>query len=497
MLISRLQHHVNSRGLWFSLLMFSAVLVNAQTNPLLIQKIDDALKARCLDDDQTSVSVVAMPSGKVIYASNTSQPLLPASVMKIITTAAALHHLSPEYRFKTQFLHNGTRKNGVIQGDLIIRGGGDPRLSTEQFWYVANQIKASGINEITGNLVVDTHFFDQYDRAPEWEIERTQRAYDAKLGVLSLNFNTIAIHVQPGSQVGDRLNAWLDPMPAYIDLHNTSRTIKRGRSTIWAHRNENIPGQLQMQIGGKLPIGVQEKIIRLNIDNPTRYAAETFRALLQQVGVKINGEIKTVSTSLAGNELYTHLSEPLSLILKELNTYSNNFTAEQIIKTIAAERFGTPGSHAEGLRLVKDFLRIIGANLQNVILADGSGLSRKNRLTTQIMTDLLTAMYSRFDIGPDFIAALRVMGADGVLSKRLSNSPARGKIRAKTGTLIKVSTLAGYVESKNKTVFAYALFLNNNRCGHWRADKVEDSIVTAIYEFGGRGGFEYSSTAQR
>jgi len=484
MLNSYLWQNLASRNFLLNVLLLFVISTYSYADSQLTQEINQALKAGCLDDNQTSISVVALPSGRAVYTYNPVQSLLPASVMKLITTAAALHYLSPEYRFKTTILYSGERHGGVIQGNLIIRGGGDPILSTEKLWHIANKIKASGIKRITGNLVVDTHFFDRYDRAPEWDVKRTQWAYDAKLSPLSLNYNTIAIHVQPGSFVGDVLNAWLDPAPTYIRLFSTGKTIKRGRNTVSARRSEEVPGEVEMVVRGKLPIGVQEKVIRLNVDNPIRYTAETFRTLLNKTGVRIDGATKIVPTPIFANELYENLSEPLSLVLKNLNTYSNNFTAEQIIKTIAAERFGTPGSHAEGLRLIKDFLRISNINTQGVVLADGSGLSRSNRMTTRAITDLLTVMFTRFDIGPDFMAALRVMGANGVLSKRLANSPARGKIRAKTGTLRGVSTLAGYVESINGKVFGYALFLNNNRCGHYRADRIEDRIVTAIYEFG-------------
>jgi D-alanyl-D-alanine carboxypeptidase/D-alanyl-D-alanine-endopeptidase (penicillin-binding protein 4) len=468
----------------FGVTLLFATPAYSQDNSLLNQEIDKALNATCLDDNQTSVSVVAMPSGRVVYASNINKPLLPASVMKIITTAAALHYLGPEYRFKTQFLYSGSRKGDTIFGDLIIRGGGDPTLITEKLWPIAKKIKASGINEITGRIVIDAHFFDQYDMAPEWKLERSQRAYDAKLSVLTLNYNSIEIHLQPGQNVGSRVNAWLEPALPYMHLHNTAKTIKRGRNTVSVRRSEQEMGHVKMRVGGKLPIRSKEKVIRLNVDNPIRYATETFRTLLRDAGVKINDSSKVVFRPIVANELYKHLSAPLSLILKALNTYSNNLTAEQIIKTIAAERYGTPGTHAEGLRLVKEFLRLNGVNIQGVELVDGSGLSRKNRLTTRAITDLLTHLFSRFDIGPDFLSTLRVMGANGVLSQRLAKSPARGKIRAKTGSLRKVSTLAGYVATPNGQVYGYALFLNNNRCGPRNADKIEDRIVTAIHNFG-------------
>lgn len=474
------------RGLGISLLALWSITGYAQTNPLLTEEIDNVLKGRCLSQQETSISIVSIPSGKRVYSRYIDAPLLPASVMKVVTTAAALHYLSPEYRFKTKFLHNGRRSGDTIEGDLIIQGGGDPRLSTEQLRSIALRIKDSGINRITGNLIIDTHFFDSYDRAPSWDFKPTQRPYDARLGVLSVNYNTIAVHVQPGDFVGDKLNAWLEPAPAYISIDNRGKTDRRRRNTVSVYRKEGGDfGQVEMRVGGRLPMGAKEKVVFVNIEEPVRYAAETFRAFLQQAGVHILGTTQFVSTPVSGEELYTHISEPLSLILKELNTFSNNFVAEQIVKTIAAERYGTPGSHAEGLRLITDFLHILGVNMDGVVLVDGSGLSRKNRITTRMITDLLTAMYARFDIGPDFLASLRVMGAYGVLSQRLAKSPAHGRIRAKTGSLSGVSTLAGYVESTNHKLFAYALFLNQNRCGHRGADRIEDRIVTAIHNYGG------------
>ncbi len=447
------------------LYLFITVSATSQT---LSQKIDTILKARCLDHAQTSINIVALPSGQNIYAHNALTPLLPASVMKIITTAAALHYLTPEYRFKTTILYSGERKNGVIHGDLIIRGSGDPTLSTENLWRIATQIKASGINEIRGKLVLDTHFFDKYDRAPSWQNKRSQRAYDAKLSALSLDFNTFLVHVQAGEKVGDRLNVWLEP--PYLLLKNKSKTIRKGKNTVSLNRTNKM-----LWIDGNLSIKAKEKRIYLNVINPLHYVAETFHALLKQVGITINKTTAVVFTPSVGTKIYEHRSKPLSIILKGLNTYSNNLTAEQILKTIAAEHVGIPGSHKNALKLIKNFLQNNGVITQGIVLADGSGLSRKNRMTSRAITDLLSNMYIRFDIGADFLAALTNYAS------RLTHSSAYRKIKAKTGSLNGVSTLAGYVESKKGKVFGYALFLNNNQCGHRKADTIEDSIVTAIY----------------
>ncbi len=478
---------------YINILLFMCVSSYAYSQNILNQNIDGALKNACLDQNKTSVRVVEMPSGHIVYDYNSLKPLLAASVTKLITTASALHYLSPEYRFKTTILHTGQKRKGSINGHLVIRGGGDPFLSTKDLWKIATQLKASGIDEVTGDLLIDLHFFDSYNRAPAWDVTRSDWAYDAKIGALSLNFNSIAVHVKPGAYAGDKVSAWIEPSVPYMRLSNSAKTIKRGRNTVSIKRSETASGYIKLQLRGKLPIRSREKLIRLNVLEPMRYASETFNYLLKKAGIRIKGKTKVVYRPVAGKALYTHLSPPLSLILKELNTFSNNLTAEQITKTIAAVRYGTPGTHAEALRLTRQFLTLSRVDLRGVTLVDGSGLSRKNRMTTHAITDLLTRMYSRFDIGPDFMAVLRVMGAYGVLSSRLKKSPAKGKIRAKTGTLRGVSTLAGYVATPAGKVFGYAIFLNHNRCGGWKADQIEDKIVNSIYRYGRT----YLNTAQR
>lgn len=464
----------------------------SQTN--LSQAIDQALSKRCLDSSQTGVSVLSLPSGNVLHAYNVDTPLLPASVMKLVTTAAALHYLGPEYRFQTRVLHTGQRVGNVIQGDLVLVGGGDPKISPQMLWHIADQLKKSGVDEVSGNLIADVHFFDSYDHSPDWEDDGgSQRAYNAKIGALSINYNIVAVHIRPGNQTGTPLNVWLEPAATYMTINNQGKTLQRSRNTVSARRSEGLemqavaaalPDTVQIDVHGSLRTDASERVIYLNVDNPSRFTIETFRAYLQQVGIRVAGMTEIRSVPLNGTLIYRHESPPLSWILKELNTYSNNFMAEQVLKTISAHISKIPGSNMQSAELVKQFFASNGVSLRDIYLADGSGLSRNNRLTVRTVTDLLKTMYQRFDIGPDFMSALRVMGAEGAPSKRFANSPAKARVRAKTGTLSGVSTLAGYVASANDRVYAYALFLNNNRCGHGGADAVENAIVNAIYDFG-------------
>jgi D-alanyl-D-alanine carboxypeptidase/D-alanyl-D-alanine-endopeptidase (penicillin-binding protein 4) len=445
--------------------------------------LDEVLSARCLDEAQTGISIVALPSGKAIYSHHADTPLLPASTLKTVTTAAALRYLSPEYRFITQFLYSGTRQGAIIQGDLIVKAGGDPKLTLENLWQIAQHLRGMGIQQVTGKLLIDSQFFDNLTQAPEWgEDESSQWAYDARLSAFALNFNTLAVHVSPAQVAGTAAQVWLESQPPYLQLHNQTTTSTQSGNSVALSREQDEQNNVHLYVQGKVSLSAEEKVIYLNVDDPIRYAAESFRSVLKQAGIEVLGATVLGKMPEKTQLLHRHLSPPLSMILKELNTFSNNFIAEQVLKTIAAEVSKQPGSHVEGLRLVQAFLQALGVRLTGVNLVDGSGLSRKNHVTAQAMTDFFTAISNRFDIGPDFLTALRVMGAQGALSPRLSHSPARAQIRAKTGTLTGMSGLAGYVANTQGAVFAYAFLLNNNRCGYTGADVIEDKIVNAIHQ---------------
>ena len=474
---------VRKYSIFITSLLFTLPL-QIQADALLTSTLDEILSAKCLDKSQTAVSIISVPSNESVYSRNALAPLLPASVMKIVTTVAALDYLGPEYRFKTEFLYTGQRSSETILGDLYIRGRGDPKLTPEKLWQIAMQIKGRGISHITGNLMIDTSFFDNLDRPPAWQDKRTQRAYDAGLSALSVNFNTVAVHVHPGISVGDEVAVWLEPWPDSLTLDISATTTASGRNRLSVTRSSEA-GSVKVSVKGQLPMGESEAVFYRNIENPARYAAETFFTFLRQAGVRIDGVPQTGRTTPANAKpLYTYMSQPLAMVLKELNTYSNNFIAEQLIKTLAAEISGAPGSHAEGTRLVMNFLRKYGIDTRGTVIVDGSGLSRQNQLSTQAIVDVLSNAYIRFDIGPDFLASLPVLGAEGGAKKRFLHSPARAQIRAKTGTLNGVSTLAGYVSTQIGRVYSYAIFLNNNRCGHRGADSIENKLVNAIYTLG-------------
>lgn len=455
-----------------------------QASKRLSGAINKAVSKQCVDPRKTGISVVELPSGKQVYERNGSLPLMPASVEKLITTAAALHYLGPDYRFETEILHTGFRKGGNINGDLVIRGKGDPDLTPEKIWLIAERIKRMGVDEVTGALVVDGSFFDLRVTAPSWSNSHSQRAYDARLGALSVSFNTVAVHIHPGGKNGAPVIAGLFPGSPYLELVNKAKTASKGRRGVHARRSIK-NGKIVITVTGTMRPGSKGKTIYLNVHDPLKYAAATFKEFFRRSGVVIKGGVETAPKAGAATSLiYTHKSDPLAVIVRKLNKFSNNFVAEQIAKTIAAEKMGEPGSHEKALKLFTRFMVDSGIDMSGLVLADASGLSRRNRISAEAVTSLLTVMNQRFDIGPDFLAALGIMGVDGSVKKRMNFSPAQSKARAKTGSLSGVSALAGYVAAQRGGLFAFAILFNNNKCYYKDADKIEDEIVTLIYKYG-------------
>lgn len=439
----------------------------------------------CVDASRTAVRVVDARSGAVVFDKNGATPLVPASVMKLFTTAAALKSLGPAYRFKTEILHTGEMKNGVIGGDVIIRGRGDPKLTPEALWRIARDLKDMGVSKVTGDLVADDSFFDGRRLAPGWSPRRSQRAYDAGLGALSVNFNTVAVKTWPGEKEGDPLIVAVEPRTPYVVLENKTVTARRGKAV--SARRAPSGGRVKIVVTGSMKPGAEGKVIYVNITDPARFAAEAFRAALEREGIRVDGGIRNGKAPDSAKLLYTHKSKPLAAILRELNHYSSNFVAEQISKTIDASVNGEPGRSGPALAMTRKFAERLGVDMTGVVFADGSGLSRENRLTARAVTDLLIAMTGRFDIGPDFVASLGIMGVDGSVKERAEGSPARALARVKTGTLAGISSLAGYVAGRGGGLYAFAIIQNGNSCYWEKADMLEDDIVTAVHLLDGGG----------
>jgi D-alanyl-D-alanine carboxypeptidase/D-alanyl-D-alanine-endopeptidase (penicillin-binding protein 4) len=402
--------------------------------------------------------------------------------MKLLTTAAALAYLGPDYTYPTDVYMLGEIGGGKLKGDLYLKGYGDPSFVQERVRELAFQVRLKGIREISGDLVADDTFFDGKPpgRRQRRKMRRSVKAYLAPNGALSMNFSVVTVQVIPGPRPGTAARVELIPPSDTIELKNTLKTVARRRRPFIRVSRSNKDGKDRFRVSGK--IGVRARIWRSNvtISDPARYAAGTFAAFLRQEGVRLRGQIRRGVTPAEAKLVVRQSSRSLGIIVRGLNKHSNNMIAEQILKTIGAEMAGLPGSTEKGLEFVQKFLVQLGVSPGEFNLADGSGLSRQNRITPRAMVTLLEGVHDDFRIWPEYIASLAVVGVDGTVRKRLRRSPSARRIRAKTGLLAGVRSLSGYASASNGETLAFSIISNGRRC---RVENLMNRISVAMTRF--------------
>jgi len=448
------------------------------------QRVDTLLEQTCNHGSHVGMKFVSLDRQDLLYSKNSDQPFLPASNMKVLTSIMALKKVGPDYRFYTRLYTDGNIDRGTLRGNLYIKGFGDPNLVTEQMWILVNELKNVPIHKIEGNIIADNSFFAGQGRLKTWRHYKGTEAYLAPLGALSFNFNTITVHVQPGKKVGDPPLVLVDPETAYIRVTNSATTTpgRRGKRRLVVNRLER-NGYDEIVVSGSVPRFVARKKYYLNITDPQWYTVNVFKEFLERAGVEVVGNLQRGKLPRGARMLVQHESPPLAEILRGLNKFSNNFMAEQILQTLAAEYVGPPGDTKNGVRFIYDYLLQLGFEPDEFRVVDGSGLSRANRLTPDQLVAVLEDAYKDLSVFPEFISALGVMGVDGSVEERMNGNRDAQKIRVKTGTLNHVSALSGYFQAGDGERFAFSMLLNDLKCSNGKAMKLEDKILEMALKF--------------
>lgn len=422
-----------------------------------------------------SVDFVRLRDGHSLYSLNPDTLVCPASVTKLVTGAAALAKFGAGPIAKTRFFYTGTRREGTINGDLVVVGDGDPFLVSEKMWQVAADLKNMGVKEFTGGIIVDNSLFDEESRDASREDGRkaSSHAYDAPISSFAINFNTLSVAASPGKRVGDPALVTLDPFPIKgVALDNQVRTVAGASANIHATRVSGNRSETRIAVAGSVGLQSPTRKIYRSVENYLLVSGELTRAFLDQVGIKVRGPVSAGRLTSDMRLLTEMESYPLQRIIEGLDKFSNNFIADMLVKRLGSKfpASGEPdqrgsGTMAAGLRVVQDFLRRDVGLRGDFVFENGSGLAAENRLTARQITSLLAYMERRMDLFPEFISSLPSSAVDGTLEKRFDgkNSSARGMIRAKTGTLtepITVATLAGYFRSPKQGLVAFAVLEN-------------------------------------
>jgi serine-type D-Ala-D-Ala carboxypeptidase/endopeptidase (penicillin-binding protein 4) len=442
------------------------------------------LQDPCFHRGRIGMRGFGLTSGQALLDVHGEALLIPASTAKLVTSAAALFRLSPQYRFRSAFLTTAPVANGVIQGDVFLKGYGDPSLVLEEAWLMARGLRKQGVNAVRGDLVGDESFFDAEQRGPAWADAHSQRAFNARIGALSINFNSVSLVARPGVQPGEPVTVEVEPSSADVAWRNTATTANQGQGhSLSVTRVEGEAGDTLM-IEGTLAVGGPPQTIYRNISQPGLHATMVMWELLEREGVHIAGRPRLGRTPPTAREVYVHQSRPLYRIIDDLNKFSNNFIAEQVLKTLGAEVYGPPGTWSKGLAVVREVLEEFGIAPGSYNLADGSGLSRLNRLSPALLVTVLTHMAKDFRVQPEYVASLRTPDAEGRVGLRFRGADFEQRARVKTGALDDVSALAGYVGRSDGEWVAFAVLMNGPFCSMERAWQLQDAIVEQLIRAG-------------
>lgn len=465
-------------GIWL-ILALGTRPAEAGVSAALSKKINKILSAPAMKGVETGILVTRPEDGAEIFSLNPDKSLIPASNMKLLTTACALVRLKPEYRFKTIIYGDTPIIQGKVKGNIYLKGFGDPFLVNEEMWRMVSNLHGIGLREVTGDLIVDDSFFDTERWGKGWGNHRTSRWYHAEISALSFNFNTIAVHLLGAAHPGQPPLVWTDPPhSSYIRIENSAQTVKKGRKKVNVERI-NAKDKDIFRITGTLPVDSSTKTFYRTVRDATRYSGVSFIDFLKRENIGFNGEVKSGQVPSQAVQIYTWKSKSLGNIISGLNQFSNNFIAECILKTMGAEILGPPGTAEKGLEIIRKFLDETGTNIKSLFLDDGSGLSRRNRLSARSLVKTLNHMYQRFEYRPEYIASLATYGVNGTLKKR-NGAPVRF-VRAKTGRINGVLALSGYI-GKGKEILAFSMLMNNIRKNHHVVEETQDAICRVIWE---------------
>lgn len=437
------------------------------------------VKSRGLEDAAIGVVVMDCETGAVLGQAGEHLPLNPASNAKLYTAAAALAILHGAHRYQTTL--SGVIKGGTASG-LVLRGLGDPSLQTSDLWALAQELKAHGAKKVEGDITVDQRFFDEQTTPPAFEQQPNEWAsFRAPVSAAAVNENTVTLTIRPQA-AGSPAIAFFEP-PGFVDVEGTVKTAESGADTVGL---ELIPkGQrLAAKISGA--VAADSKLVRYTrrVEDPQLLAGYALKAVLKDAGLEGAGEVKLGSGEKSkGGVLARHESEPLSTLLYALGKNSDNFYAEMIFKSIAAEAKARPAKSSDSADIVAKWVERNEIGDTGVVVKNGSGLFDANRTTATSMAKLLRYAWQEPTLHNEFIAQLSIGGVDGTLHRRFRDRSSHRAIRAKTGTLESAIALSGYVLAPHgKSTIAYAI-LFNKVSGHGSEARVAaDKLVDKIYD---------------
>ncbi|HYV86893.1 MAG TPA: D-alanyl-D-alanine carboxypeptidase/D-alanyl-D-alanine-endopeptidase [Patescibacteria group bacterium] len=447
----------------------------------LVKRLNALVASPVFHPEETGIALVALPEGRTVFARNATRLLRPASTLKIVTTAAALALLKPEFAYETRVYADApVDASGTLTGNLYLQGRGAPDLVGESWWLLTRRLADTGLRRVEGNLIADEAYFDTVRRPPGWPPPSADSWYNAPIGALSCNFNVVTVHVEPSPLAGARPDLTLEPIASYFQVLNRATTGSQPTDIRVDRGFED--GRNTLVVGGTIRRGSEAIVVHRGVEEPALYALHAFREIARSSGIEIAGALSTGLVPDGARTLARQESRPLAQLVRDMNKNSNNFMAEMLLKTLGAQFVSVPGTTAGGLEMVRAYLSGIGLDPAATALADGSGLSDQSRASAALLAGVLAKAQADFEIGPELVSSLPIGGADGTLSERFGGEATRRRVRAKTGRIAGAISLAGYVTNRSGRMFAFVVLANQPRGTIEAVHRAIDPMVDAVAE---------------
>ncbi len=477
------------------------LLAQSKSAKKIADEIESILSQVDFSNAFWGIRIIDLKNGEELYGRNAGKSLIPASNLKLYTTAAALDQLGPDFQYATDVFIDGPIQSGILNGNLIVKGSGDPSIGSRFFegdhesvfrsW--AQEILNAGIRHIEGDIIGDDDIFADEPLGPGWSWDDELFYYSAEVGGLVYNENCVDFDIVASTLDSPATIEWF-PKTSYVTVLNETRTTARKTSIdegYYRQREGN-----DFRISSLVPLGKTDNE-SLTIYNPSKYFVHVLREVLVSEGIVVSGQavdvddlsIKPFYKNETYQKLLTHKSPPLSVIVKQINKDSNNLLAEQVLKSIPIystlahqNNISGPATFRQGVRAAKHSLVKALVDTARIVMVDGSGLSRLNLVTPEMTTELLRFMWNHDNekVKQAFIDSLPIGGVDGSLKYRYRKGAARKKVKAKTGFVSHARTLSGYVPSKNGKQLAFSLMANHYTIDTREVNNVQDQIINFL-----------------
>lgn len=472
----------------FSIPLLHAGIVKSND---LHKRLRSILENPSLRDASYGIHVISIKKNESLFDYRSDDLFRVASNMKLLTTAAVLEYLGPDFEYRTSIEANGKiTDSGKLKGDIIIRGSGDPNISGRFYhdnitavlesW--AKALKDRGIYKITGDIIADDTIFDRIHINPNWPRNQLSEWYCAPISGLSFNDNCVDITLLPGKKPGGRVSLVIDPDTSYFTISNTCIYTSHKKEHAYSIYRE--PNTNRIFIKGKFWVNASPDKKWVSVHEPALYFARVFKEVLEKYGITVYGNVRlidendSIDSSL---ERITHTTSAMRQSILITNKRSQNFYAEQILKTLGAQIHGN-GSTEAGIDVMHNFMnKKLGLHRNEYHIEDGSGLSRGNRLSPRMITSLLSYM-TKHPHGEVFFDSLPISGVDGGLRRRMVSVPYKNYVHAKTGYIARTAALSGYINISGEDMLAFSILINNfNNLSAVR--QIQDNICQTLIDY--------------